>query len=129
MARMQWRIGNIVIGLALLLGFSPALAEPTFPALTGRVVDNANLLDPADEQALTTDLKALEDKSSDQLVVVTIPCKATPSNMAIISGAPLGHRHEARITAFSHRRAERRRSTTKSTRARADPHDAYEDHH
>jgi uncharacterized protein len=50
MARMQWRMGNIVIGLALLLGFSPALAEPTFPALTGRVVDNANLLDPADEQ-------------------------------------------------------------------------------
>jgi uncharacterized protein len=70
---MQWRIGNIVIGLALLLGFSPALAEPTFPALTGRVVDNANLLDPADEQALTTDLKALEDKSSDQVVVLTIP--------------------------------------------------------
>src|SRR5581483_6572685 len=47
--------------------------EPTFPALTGRVVDDADLLSPADEQELTDELKALEDKSSDQLVVVTLP--------------------------------------------------------
>jgi uncharacterized protein len=46
---------------------------PTFPALTGRVVDDANLLDSADKQALTNDLKALEDKTSDQVVVVTVP--------------------------------------------------------
>ena len=48
-------------------------AEPDFPALTGRVVDNANILSPADEQALIETLKQLEDKSSDQLVVVTLP--------------------------------------------------------
>jgi uncharacterized protein len=41
--------------------------------LTGRVVDDAKLLSPADEQALKADLKALEDKSSDQVVVVTVP--------------------------------------------------------
>lgn len=51
----------------------PALADPTFPALTGRVVDDANLLSPADEQELAQSLKQLEDKSSDQLVVVTLP--------------------------------------------------------
>jgi uncharacterized protein len=51
----------------------PAIAEPTFPALTGRVVDDANLLAPADKEALTADLKALEDKTSDQVVVVTVP--------------------------------------------------------
>jgi uncharacterized protein len=66
-------MGGVLFILALLLGRAPALAEPTFPALTGRVVDEANLLDPADEQALTADLKALEDKSSDQVVVVTLP--------------------------------------------------------
>lgn len=50
-----------------------ALAAPEFPPLTGRVVDNADLLSAADEQALTEELKALEEESSDQLVVVTLP--------------------------------------------------------
>ena len=57
------------LGFALL----PAAAAPTFPELTGRVVDDAELLTPEDEQALTAELKTLEDKSSDQLVVVTLP--------------------------------------------------------
>jgi len=57
------------LGFALL----PATAAPTFPELTGRVVDDAGLLTPEDEQALAAELKALEDKSSDQLVVVTLP--------------------------------------------------------
>jgi hypothetical protein len=51
----------------------PAIAEPTFPALTGRVVDDADLLAPADKEALTADLKALEAKTFDQVVVVTVP--------------------------------------------------------
>jgi uncharacterized protein len=60
------------LALAVLL-LCPAAAAPTFPALSGRVVDDANLLSAADEQELTAELKALEDKSSDQFVVVTIP--------------------------------------------------------
>ena len=59
----------VVVGLACL----PAAAAPNFPALTGRVVDDANLLSSGDEAAMTAELKALEDKSSDQLVVVTLP--------------------------------------------------------
>ena len=64
-----------VMALAVVLGFAllPAAAAPNFPALTGRVVDDAGLLSPEDRQALTAELKALEDKSSDQLVVVTLP--------------------------------------------------------
>ncbi len=46
-------------------------ADPKFPPLTGRIVDEANLLKPADKAAIESDLKALEDKSSDQLVVYT----------------------------------------------------------
>jgi uncharacterized protein len=44
----------------------------TFPALTGRVVDEAGLLDDAARAALTQSLAALEQKTTDQLVVVTL---------------------------------------------------------
>ncbi|HBK08338.1 MAG TPA: methanol dehydrogenase [Acetobacteraceae bacterium] len=44
----------------------------TFPALTGRVVDEAGLLSPADRAALTVSLAALEATTTDQLVVVTL---------------------------------------------------------
>ena len=57
-----------------LAGFvAPALAEPAFPKLTGRVVDAANII-PADvEVRLTQKLEVLEKNSRRQLVVVTIP--------------------------------------------------------
>ena len=67
------RFGGMVPALALALWLWPAAADPTFPVLTGRVVDDAQLLGPDVEEQLTADLKALEDKSSDQLVVVTLP--------------------------------------------------------
>ena len=44
----------------------------TFPALTGRVVDEAGLLSEADRAALTQSLADLEAKTTDQLVVVTL---------------------------------------------------------
>ena len=47
-------------------------AAPDFPRLSGRVVDLAGLLSPAQESDLTARLKALEDKTTDQLVVVTV---------------------------------------------------------
>jgi uncharacterized protein len=73
MASTLRRKGGILTCLALLLWLRPATAEPTFPELTGRVVDDAQLLGADDEAQLTADLKALEDKSSDQVVVVTVP--------------------------------------------------------
>src|SRR5450631_2352894 len=44
----------------------------TFPALTGRVVDEAGVLDDAARTALTGTLAELEQKTTDQLVVVTL---------------------------------------------------------
>lgn len=44
----------------------------TFPALTGRIVDEAGLLDTTDRAALTESLASLEAKTTDQLVVVTL---------------------------------------------------------
>jgi uncharacterized protein len=43
------------------------------PALTARIVDQADLLDAAQEAALSAELEAFEKKSSDQVVVLTIP--------------------------------------------------------
>ena len=59
--------------LAFLFVIAPATAAPKFPELTGRVVDDANILSSATRQDLTDKLAALEHKTSRQLVVVTIP--------------------------------------------------------
>lgn len=61
--------------LALLLAFAMAVpaAAQTFPALTGRVVDDANILPPEVESQLSAKLDALEQQSQRQLVVVTVP--------------------------------------------------------
>ena len=59
--------------LLLLLLLGSAAEAQTFPKLTGRVVDNANLLDAGQEAALTQKLAALEQASSRQLVVATVP--------------------------------------------------------
>jgi uncharacterized protein len=52
-------------------GTAPSYAQD-FPALSGRVVDQANLLDPAQEAALTAKLEGLETRTKRQLVVATI---------------------------------------------------------
>jgi uncharacterized protein len=58
---------------ALLLALVTAAAYAlTFPPLTGRVVDQANILDAATRQSITDKLAAVEAKSGDQIVVVTL---------------------------------------------------------
>ena len=57
--------------LAVVLTATAALADPKFPPLTGRIVDEAALLTGDDRRALEAELKALEEKSTDQLVVYT----------------------------------------------------------
>jgi uncharacterized protein len=62
------------VWLFLLLAFatfSPVAAQD-FPKLTGRVVDEANLLNPAQEAALTAKLEGLEQQTNRQLVVTTL---------------------------------------------------------
>jgi uncharacterized protein len=58
----------VVTSLALVT----AAMALTFPTLSGRVVDDANILDAATRSTLTQKLDALETKTSDQLVVVTL---------------------------------------------------------
>lgn len=67
------RVIRAGLALFLLLGTLAAHAALTFPALTGRVVDGAQMIDPAVRQQLTAQLQALEQNTGDQIVVVTVP--------------------------------------------------------
>ncbi|MDT8385387.1 MAG: TPM domain-containing protein [Gammaproteobacteria bacterium] len=62
----------LAIGVVFWLFATGLQAAPDFPELTGRVVDTANLLSNVDEQQLTQQLKAHEDKTTNQVVVVTL---------------------------------------------------------
>jgi len=57
--------------LALVALATPVAAQ-TFPPLTGRVVDQAQILNPAQVQDLTAKSQALETKTGSQLVVATV---------------------------------------------------------
>ncbi|KQY95755.1 methanol dehydrogenase [Caulobacter sp. Root1455] len=68
------RVRSWLLAAFILLLATPALAAaPAFPALTGRVVDNANILSPQVEAELTTKLENLEKTTGRQLVVATVP--------------------------------------------------------
>ncbi len=63
-------LAGILLAAAALASVALAL---DFPALTGRVVDNANLLTSQQESRLTAQLAGHEEATSNQVVVVTLP--------------------------------------------------------
>jgi uncharacterized protein len=63
---------GIVALLGLVLASAVALAAPTFPPLTGRVVDDAGVIPANVKTELDAKLAQLEAKTTDQLVVVTL---------------------------------------------------------
>lgn len=77
-----WRAVFTCLLLAVALccatgrGAAPAFAQAALPALSGRVVNQAALLDPACVQKLTAKLAQWEGKTGDQLAVVTVPSLA-----------------------------------------------------
>ena len=63
-----------VLALCLLIApawLDTAAAEPKFPPLSSRIVDEANIIKPEDRAAILELLRALETKSTDQIVVYT----------------------------------------------------------
>ncbi len=66
---------RLKLGLVLLLLLAATVAQAAleFPPLTGRVVDNANLLDGQSKAQLTQMLQAHEQATGEQVVVVTLP--------------------------------------------------------
>ena len=68
-------IARLAISIVLIwlhaIAFGAALAL-TIPVLSGRVVDEAKLLTPAEIASLTTSLADLESRTNEQFVVVTL---------------------------------------------------------
>lgn len=62
---------GLMIALLLALIGQAAVAQ-NFPKLTGRVVDQAELLNPQQEAAITAKLAGLETRTNRQLVVATL---------------------------------------------------------
>ena len=66
---------RLVVAAVMVLAFiggSAGAATPTFPVLSGRIVDEANILSAYDRAEIETTLKQLDAKATDQLVVVTV---------------------------------------------------------
>ena len=61
-----------VLAIAIVVLATIAVQALTFPTLSGRVVDEAGILDAATRQTMTDKLAAVEAKSVDQIVVVTL---------------------------------------------------------
>ncbi len=68
------RLFQIVLLALGLHGWQPALAaaDPQIPALSGRVVDEAGLLDARSRQRIDDELARYEAQTSTQIVVVTL---------------------------------------------------------
>ena len=64
---IRWLLAVVALGSAL------PLSAQSFPALSGRVVDAANIIPDAQEAALDAQLAAVETNSGRQVVVATIP--------------------------------------------------------
>ena len=64
---------TLVVWLAWLPLSAWAQSAPDFPKLTGRVVDRADMLQPAVEARLGQMLEAHEQSTKEQVVVVTLP--------------------------------------------------------
>lgn len=74
--RIALALASSCVALAACGAKAPATAAADcsgVPPLTGRVVDKAELISPAAEATLTDELAKLEARTSDQVVVVTLP--------------------------------------------------------
>lgn len=79
MTRCSWRRAypaSAVLWIAMLVAVlghaATAMAQPDFPRLTGRVVDDAGVLRSSTEQAISDQLEAHEAATTNQVVVVTV---------------------------------------------------------
>ena len=70
-ARAETIVRSVTLSIALLWLIVAAFAA-TFPPLTGRIVDQANIIPPETRNALEPKLADLEDKSGIQLVIATV---------------------------------------------------------
>lgn len=71
---LHWRaLGFLMLVACCLQPAISVYAQPAIPALSGRVVDRASILNEETERLITSLLAAHEDTTSNQVVVLTIP--------------------------------------------------------
>lgn len=63
---------SLLLCTVLFYAMAPVAAQAQVPELTGRVVDNANLLSPTTESVLASQLKTHEDSTGNQVAVLTV---------------------------------------------------------
>jgi uncharacterized protein len=63
---------GLAMAVVLVALASLGVAAPSFPPLSGRVVDQAGIIPAGTKSAIEAKLAALEDKTTDQFVVVTL---------------------------------------------------------
>src|SRR5258708_38514735 len=63
---------SLLFSLGFHMGVASA-AQPSFPALTGRIVDDAHILDASARAGIERKLADFETKSGRQIVVATLP--------------------------------------------------------
>ncbi len=61
-----------MVAIVLFAMAVPALADPVYPELSGRITDEAGLLTPTEKTDIEGDLASLEQTSTDQVAVVTV---------------------------------------------------------
>lgn len=69
LVRLAARLSVVLV--ITLICFAPTFADPKFPPLTGRIVDEAGIISEPDRREILELLAALEQKSTDQIVVYT----------------------------------------------------------
>lgn len=69
---------GVLVGAGLLTAPRIAEAQTPLPALSGRVVDTAEMLEPGEEEALTAFLAGIEAETSVQIVLVSVPALEEP---------------------------------------------------
>ncbi len=69
---LRGRVVRVPFALLALVFASLALAAPNYPALTGRIVDQANIVSSEARLSIAPKLADLEEKSGIQLVVATV---------------------------------------------------------
>lgn len=75
LSRYSWFRSLAALFALIVLPAPAAIAQstPEFPELSGRVVDQAEMLSPATESRITQMLQAHEQSTTEQVVVVTVP--------------------------------------------------------
>ena len=115
----------LLVALSWLATVGAAQAEPTFPVLTSRITDEAGLLSADDYTAIQAELAALEQKSTDQVAVVTLKSLDGYADRGLrLSARPqVGHRAEGQGQRHPADRGAERAQGAHRGRPRARAHD------